>query len=205
MTKCLLAQGWTVIEEVQGPMPAPGVGAYSRQLDDGFSVVAIFPSKPEELRPEADNESLAPRPPSGRPALHAARRVDASGLIVVGRLGVSYEPADALIHACTGSRAAGIVLNAPFVSVTASGTSSLHDAEDQLARFAGTMRCPSRVATRISTASSRRCVRVWPSRSPVKQAPGTCLWASTLTALSDPCRVRSGTHPSAARTRGPTR
>jgi hypothetical protein len=136
MTKRLSAQGWTVIEEVRGPMPVPGVGAYSRPLKDGFSAVAIFPSEPEELRPVADEEPPTPQPLSGRPALHAARRVDASGLVVVGRLGVSYEPADALIHACTGSRAAGIVLNAPFVSVAASGASSLHDAEDQLARFA---------------------------------------------------------------------
>ena len=118
MTERLSAQGWTVMEQQQRSPRFAGVGAFSRPLDDGFSAVAIFPSQPRELRPIEDG------------------RLDASGLIVVGRLGVGYEPAETLVSACTGSRVPGIVLNAPTISATVCVASELQEAEDQLAGFA---------------------------------------------------------------------
>jgi hypothetical protein len=118
MTERLSARGWTVMDEQRTPRGFRTVGAFSRPLEDGFSAVAIFPSQPKELRPIDDG------------------RLDASGLIVVGRLGVEYEPVEALVSACTGSKVSGVILNAPTISATVCVASELQEAEDRLDRFA---------------------------------------------------------------------
>lgn len=118
LTERLLAQGWTVMDERQRSSHFSSVGAFSRPLDGGFSAVAIFPSRPKELRPGKEESVL-----------------DASGLIIVGRLGVGYGPAETLISACAGSKVSGIILNDPTISVTVRAASELAEAENQLARF----------------------------------------------------------------------
>jgi hypothetical protein len=118
MTERLSAQGWTVMDERWAPRGFRTVGAFRRPLDDGFSAVVIFPSEPKEMRPIEDG------------------RLESSGLIVVGRLGVGYEPVEALVAACTGSKVSGVILNAPTISLTVCTVSELPEAEDQLARFA---------------------------------------------------------------------
>jgi hypothetical protein len=117
MAERLSAHGWTAIDDHRPSHPPPTAGAFQRALGDGFSAVAIFPSQSKEYRPLENG------------------RVESSGLIVVGRIGVGYEPAEALVSACTGSKVAGIVLNAPTVSVTARVAADLGDVEEQLARF----------------------------------------------------------------------
>jgi hypothetical protein len=119
VTERLSADGWTIMEERRWPPHQGSVGAFSRLLDNGFSAVAIFPSQPKELRP-ADQEGV----------------FKASGLIVVGRIGVGYEPAEMLVSACTGSKVSGVILNAPTISATVCAASELQEAEDRLARFA---------------------------------------------------------------------
>jgi hypothetical protein len=80
--------------------------------------VVIFPSQAKEWRPLGDG------------------RVESLGLIVVGRIGVGFKPAEALISACTGSKISGIVLNAPTISATIRTAVELGEVEAQLARFA---------------------------------------------------------------------
>jgi hypothetical protein len=118
LTERLSAQGWTVMEDQRALHRGPTGGAFQRTLGDGFSAVVIFPSQAKEWRPLEDG------------------RVESSGLIVVGRIGVGYEPAEALISACTGSKVSGIVLNAPTISVTVRVAAELEETEVQLARFA---------------------------------------------------------------------
>ena len=117
MAERLSAQGWTVMDDQRAPHRHPTGGAFQRALGDGFSTVAIFPSKSKEWRPLEDG------------------RVESSGLAVVGRIGVGYEPAEKLISACTGSRVSGIVLNAPTISATARVAADLEEVEERLARF----------------------------------------------------------------------
>ncbi len=117
MTERLSAQGWTAIDDRRASHRPPTAGAFRRAFGDGFSAVVIFPSQSKEYRPLGDG------------------RVESSGLTVVGRIGVGYEPVETLVLACTGSKVAGIVLNAPTVSATARVAADLGEVEEQLARF----------------------------------------------------------------------
>jgi len=117
MAERLPMQRCTIMDDQRAPHRYPTVGAFSRPLGDGFSAVAIFPSQSKEWRPLENG------------------RVESSGLIVVGRIGVGYEPAEALISACTGSKVSGIILNAPTISATARVAADLGEVEEQLARF----------------------------------------------------------------------
>jgi hypothetical protein len=118
MTERLSAQGWTSMNgDRHASHRPPTVGAFRRALDDDFSAVVIFPSESKEWKPLEDG------------------RVESSGLKVVGRIGVGYRPAEALISACTGSKVSGIVLNAPTISVTARVAADLGEAEGQLTDF----------------------------------------------------------------------
>jgi hypothetical protein len=117
MAERLSAQGWTVMDDQRAPHRRPTGGAFQRTLGEGFSAVVIFPSQSKEYTPLENG------------------RVESSGLTVVGRIGLGYEPAEALISACAGSKVSGIVLNAPTISATASVTADLEEAEEQLARF----------------------------------------------------------------------
>jgi hypothetical protein len=118
MTERFSAQGWTVMDDQRAPHRHPTGGAFQRTLGDGFSAVVIFPSQSKEWRPLEDG------------------RVESSGLTVVGRIGVGFKPAEALISACTGSKVSGIILNTPTISATARVATDLREAEEQLARFA---------------------------------------------------------------------
>lgn len=66
----------------------------------------------------------------------------AAGLIVVGRLGVGYAPAETLISACARSKVSGVILNNPTISVTVRAAVELAEAEDQLARFVAGQAAP---------------------------------------------------------------
>jgi hypothetical protein len=91
MTERLSARGWTAMDDDRrASHRSPTCGAFQRVLGDGFSALAIFPSQSKEYRPLENG------------------RVESSGLIVVGRIGVGYEPAEALISACTGSKVSGV-------------------------------------------------------------------------------------------------
>ncbi len=118
VTERLSAQRWTAMDDDRrASHRSPTGGAFQRTLGDGFSAVAIFPSQSREYRPLENG------------------RLESSGLIVVGRIGVGYEPAEALVSACTGSKVAGIVLNAPTISATARVAADLGEVEEQLAHF----------------------------------------------------------------------
>jgi hypothetical protein len=118
MTERLSAQGWTAMDDDRRASHRfPTGGAFQRALGDGFSAVSIFPSQSKECKPLENG------------------RVESSGLIVVGRIGVGFKPAEALISACTGSKVAGIVLNAPTISATARVAADLGEVEEQLAHF----------------------------------------------------------------------
>jgi hypothetical protein len=117
MTERLSVQGWTAMDDSRASHRAPTGGAFRRAVGDGFSAVAIFPSQSKEWEPLENG------------------RVKSSGLTVVGRIGVRYEPVEALISACTGSKVSGIVLDAPTISATARVAADLEEVEEQLARF----------------------------------------------------------------------
>lgn len=102
----LAASGWTAVERVAAELPE--IGKFSRPLGDGFSATAIFPS----LRNDRSGE-----------------------LIVVGRLGIDYEPAAELLAALVGSRTSGLLLNEPTTLVTITSATEVSDAADKLTSF----------------------------------------------------------------------
>lgn len=127
MTERLAGQGWAVYGRTTGRAHRfPTIGAFSRPLGNGFSAIVIFPSQAKELRPVEDE----------LPPAQVGHTFHAWGLVAVGRVCVGYEPAEALVSACTGSKVSGIALNAPTISATACVASELPEAENQLARFA---------------------------------------------------------------------
>ena len=70
----LIERGWTLFESQSSRRPL--VGAFTFPLDAGFSAITIFPWQPDP----------------------------GAGLLVVGRLGVGYEPAARMLAAFIGSQ-----------------------------------------------------------------------------------------------------
>jgi len=102
----LCERGWTLVEGRSRGRPA--VGVFTFPLDAGFSAITIFPWQPDP----------------------------GTGLLVVGRLGVGYEPAARMLAAFIGSGASGVVLNEPTISATVSGVGEVSSAAEQLIDFA---------------------------------------------------------------------
>lgn len=126
-------QRWTVVAEA--PIPQTGIGGFTLHLDDDFSAIASFAWRPETLRPADDSDRPVARK-SRRPLGRSAGRLDASGLIVEGALGVVCRPVERFLSAFLGAGICGVLLNSPTISVTVHCSPEVHDAADQLATFA---------------------------------------------------------------------